>query len=150
MIDMGNLDFTVFSELATAVGVVVAAIALWLSKRQGQTAFEDSFAREYRELSQKLPTKALLGEALTNVEHARAMDEFYHYFDLCNTQVFHFQQGRISQETWTYWCDGICANLRRPAFRRAWCEIASKAPNDFKELRSVCPPCTTECKCAQH
>jgi hypothetical protein len=128
------------ASFATAIGVFVAAWQLWLAQRQGRTSFEDEFAREYRELAQHLPTKALLGQPLSEEEHREHFDEFYHYFDLCNEQVFLKQRGRISRKTWKFWCDGMASNLRRPAFKRAWIEIAAAANSDFSELRSVFPP----------
>lgn len=131
--------FANISSVATAIGVAVAAWQLWLTRRQGKTTFEDTFAREYRELAATLPTKALLGETLTNEEYCEAFDELYHYIDLCNTQVFLHQEGRISKKTWKYWRDGMETNLNRPAFKRAWCEIAS-ANGDFQELKKEFPP----------
>ena len=131
--------FTNISSVATAIGVVVAASQLWISRRQAKTTFEDTFAREYRELAAILPTKALLGEPLTHKEYCEAFDEFYHYIDLCNTQVFLHLEGRISNETWKYWRDGMKTNLDRPAFKRAWSEIAA-ANGDFRELKKEFPP----------
>lgn len=130
----------VVANLATALAVVFAAWQLWLSKRQAGTAFEDAMAREYRELASELPTKALLGEPLTDEEYFAHFDELYHYLDLCNEQAFLAQSGRISKKTWTFWKDGIAANLARPAFARAWSEIAARSGNDFSELRALFPP----------
>ena len=131
---------TAIGSVATAFGVLLAAWQLFLAHRQSVTTFEDSFAREYRELVATLPTKALLGEPLTDDEHQQYFDEFYHYFDLCNEQVFLQKTGRITPATWKFWHDGIASNLRRPAFKRAWSEIAAKANDDFSELRALCPP----------
>ncbi|OYY95072.1 MAG: hypothetical protein B7Y41_05855 [Hydrogenophilales bacterium 28-61-23] len=132
-------DLTPIANIATAVGVAVTAWQLRQSKQQSITTFEDAFAREYRELAAKLPTKALLGKPLTHKEYCDAFDEFYHYVDLCNTQVFHHQEGRISDKTWKYWRDGMETNLSRPAFERAWSEIAA-ANGDFLELKKEFPP----------
>jgi hypothetical protein len=131
---------TALSGIATAIGVFVAARQLFLAQRQNVTNFEDSFAKEYRKLASKLPTKALLGEPLTDAEYAEHFDELYHYCDLCNQQVFLHKLGRISEKTWAYWQDGIASNMRRPAFERAWAEIAARANGDFSELRAVFPP----------
>ena len=57
--------FTSIPHVATAIGVCLAAWQLWQAHRQSVTTFEDSFAREYRELAATLPTKALLGEPLS-------------------------------------------------------------------------------------
>ena len=128
------------ANFATAAAVIVAAWQLVLTHRQSVTNFEDTFAREYRELAAKLPTKALLGEPLTEEEYVKHFDEMYHYFDLCNEQVFLRNLGRISEKTWNFWKDGIASNLKRPAFERAWAEIAARANNDFSELRTLFPP----------
>lgn len=121
----------------TAGGVLIAAVQLLMSRKQSVTEFEDSFSKEYRELASELPTKALLGEALSEKEHEDSFDQFYHYFDLCNEQVFLHMNGRISEATWNYWRDGILANMRRPAFKRAWKEISPLTTGEFTELRSI-------------
>jgi hypothetical protein len=128
------------ANLATAIAVIFAAFQIWQSKKQAVTTFEDSLAKEYREIVARLPTKALLGEPLTDKEHAESFDEMYHYFDLCNVQVFLKQTNRISDKTWRFWEDGMKSNMRRPAFDRAWSEIAARSENDFSELRSIVPP----------
>ena len=137
---MTTNTLTAISSLATAIGVFVAAWQLWLAHRQSITTFEDSLAREYRELAAKLPTKALLGEPLTEQEYREHFDEFYRYIDLSNEQAFLHQCGRIRSATWQFWRDGIASNLRRPAFRRAWSEVCSRAGSDFSELRAIFPP----------
>ena len=128
------------ANIATAAAVVVGAWQLVLAHRLSVTNFEDTFAKEYRELAAKLPTKALLGEALSDDEHAKHFDEMYHYFDLCNEQAFLQKAGRISEKTWTFWRDGIASNMRRPAFARAWQEFSTRANGDFSELRALFPP----------
>lgn len=139
---MGNLFeyLSVIANLATAIAVIVAAWQLFLAHRQSVMSFEDSFAKEYREIMSKLPTKALLGEPLTNAEYANHFDEMYHYIDLCNEQAFLKQSGRISNKTWVFWQEGIALNMKRPAFERAWSEIAYRSNGDFSELRQISPP----------
>ena len=132
--------FSAVSNTATAVGVLVAAWQLWLAHRQSITTFEDSFAREYRTLAARLPTKALLGEPLTRQEHLEHFDEFYRYFDLCNEQAFLNQCKRIRHSTWVFWRDGMASNFRRPAFKLAWSEVCDRANSDFSELRALFPP----------
>ena len=132
--------FSAIANVATAIAVVFAARQLRLSQTQAVTAFEDSLSREYRELAANLPTKALLGEPLSDQEHVDSFDEMYHYFDLCNEQIFLMQSGRVSRKTWAFWRDGIASTLKRPAFKRAWSEIAARSGGDFSELRSIFPP----------
>jgi hypothetical protein len=133
-------------SVATALGALAAAWQLFLVHRQSVTNFEDSFAKEYRELAAKLPTKALLGEPLSDAEHEKHFDEMYHYLDLCNEQAFLHKVGRISKKTWCFLRDGINSNLRRPAFARAWIEISARANGDFSELRALFPPRMPEAK----
>ena len=130
---------TVVGGIAT-VGIAIAAWQLWLAQRQAVTSFEDSVAREYRELAATLPTKALLGEALTDEEHKDHFDEFYRYFDLSNEQASLHKRKRIKRATWRFWHDGIASNLKRPAFKRAWREVCSRSDGDFSELRDYFPP----------
>ena len=106
----------VASNAATAIGVFFAAWQIWLTKRQSVTAFEDAMAREYRELTEKIPVRALLDEELTGEEYSQALDHFFRYFDLSNEQAFLRQNGRVTRRTWLQWCDGIQSNLRRPTF----------------------------------
>ena len=128
------------SNVATAFGVGVAAYQLLITRKQRVTTFEDSLSAQYRQVASALPVNALLGESLTNEEHDAHLKHFYRYFDLCNEQVFLHKSGRISKSTWDFWKDGILTNLRRPAFATAWQEIASKANDDFSELRLLSQP----------
>ncbi len=129
--------FNILASAATTVGIIIAAWQLRVSAKQSVTDFEDALASEYRSLAASLPVEALLGGILTDDEHKNALDQFYHYFDLSNCQIFLRQKGRVSKRTFDFWRDGIVAHLRRPAFARAWDDISSRVPNDFKELRQL-------------
>jgi hypothetical protein len=124
------------SGVVSALGVVLVFFQLRLAKRLAQSQFEDSLAREYRELAAKLPTKALLGQALTEDEYLSSTDELFRYFDLSNEQVFLRQRKRVSFSTWQNWCSGIRSNLKRPAFARAWEELKTGCTS-FEELRRL-------------
>lgn len=128
------------SGVATAIGVFVAAWQLWETRRQSVTTFEDSLAREYREIATTLPTNALLGRELPAEEYAAHFDTFYRYFDFSNEQAFLHQCKRIDKKTWKFWCAGIASNLKRPAFKKAWNEICQAVPGEFTELRALFPP----------
>ena len=120
-----------------AVGVFLVFGQIRLTKKLANTQFEDSMAKEYRELAAKIPTKALLGEDLTEDEYKDTFDEFYHYIDLSNEEIFLRQRNRVTKETWKYWLDGIESNLSRPAFKRAWEEIKARNQDSFMELRHL-------------
>jgi hypothetical protein len=124
-------------RFVTMAGVVIAAIQLIRQVSEQKTAFEDGFAKEYRELVATIPVKAMLGEELVAADLEAHLDEFYHYFDLCNEQAFLARLGRIRRRTWKFWREGIEDNLARPAFRQAWDHIQSRAPGDFTELRRL-------------
>src|SRR5262245_37547818 len=109
---MGWIEIlTSVSSTATAVGVFFAWWQIRSARKQDRTQFEDSLAREYRELAQKFPVNALLGEQLSDEEYAEYFHLFYHYIDLSNEQVFLYKKNRISHPTWDNWIDGIRANL---------------------------------------
>ncbi|MBI4459285.1 MAG: hypothetical protein HY648_04405 [Acidobacteria bacterium] len=124
-------------SIATAFGVFLVLWQIWRAAQQARTDFEDDLAREYRELTRGIPTQTLLGEELSQGDHADAFKYFYYYVDLSNEQTFLRQKGRVSKETWLFWCDGIKSNLSRPAFKTAWEEIKARAPASFEELRKL-------------
>lgn len=64
IIEAANL----IASFATAAGVIFAACQLWQSRSQGVTTFEDSFDKEYRDLSRCILTRALLGENISEEE----------------------------------------------------------------------------------
>ena len=128
---------TTIASVATAVAVFFAWWQIRLAKRQAITQFEDSLGREYREIAQRIPVKALLGEEIEDKLYEEALDDLYHYIDLTNEQVFLRQNNRITLKTWENWCDGIKSNLSRPAFKKAWAEIKSRATESFNELRRL-------------
>jgi len=125
------------AAVATAMGLAFAVIQLRIAARQSVTDFEDTMAAEYRALAATFPIEALLGGTLSDEEHKNALDEFYHYFDLSNGQIFLRRKGRVSKRTFEFWRSGIRAHLARPAFARAWADIDRRLPNDFRELRRL-------------
>ena len=132
-----NEVIQLLATVATPIAVFLAWWQLKLTKQQSVVAFEDSLAREYREISDRLPIRALLGEELSDTEHSGALQSFHRYVDLSNEQVFLRINRRITPTTWQDWAAGIKSNLRRPAFKRAWEEIKRRAPDSFTELRRL-------------
>jgi hypothetical protein len=125
------------ASLATAIGVSVGALQLWYARRRATTTFEDALASEYRQLTARLPTAALLGETLPVELQRPHFHEFYRYSDLTNNQAFLRQIGRVSKKTWSFWVDGMRTNLARPDFATTWADISARAEADFSELRRV-------------
>jgi hypothetical protein len=134
-----NLDWNAVSAVANcvmAIGVLLAFWQLKITKRVAQLQFEDSLAKEYRDLAARIPTKAFYGVNLTEMEFLQAEDELYRYIDLCNEQVLLRIRGRISGSVWKDWCEGIDYNLRLPSFKRAWVEVKARTES-FAELRCL-------------
>lgn len=129
-----------------SIASVVAVVLVWEQLRQNQRQlelntveleqtkniaqlqFEDGLAKEYRELTSRIPTKAMLGARLSPREYAGAFDELFRYVDLSNEQIMLRKHERISPEVWVSWCSGIEFNLALPAFRRVG-RNSAKEPN---------------------
>jgi hypothetical protein len=134
---MGIHSIQDVAAIATAIGVFFAAFQLLHTRKRAITTFEDTLSSEYREITGRLPTEALLGEILAPELQKTHFHEFYRYFDLTNSQIFLRQSGRISKKTWQFWAEGIQTNLARPAFANNWAEISRRAGSDFSELRRL-------------
>ena len=129
-IQVGTLAATV----ATTVGVFLAGYQIKKTSDLHKTQFEDSLAKEYRDLVQNIPVKALLGEKLNAEEFERAKPFLFHYINLTNDQIFLRSKGRVGEKTWIDWKGGIESNMKLPEFERMWKEIKQKS-NSFDELR---------------
>ncbi|MBC7835719.1 MAG: hypothetical protein H7Y88_11560 [Phycisphaerales bacterium] len=124
-----------FTGVATSTSMIIAYRQLRLATRNSQMTFEDALAREYRQMANRVPVKALLGEGLDAAELSLLLPNFYWYFDLSNEQVFLRRHGRVSDLTWSNWADGIANNMGRPAFAQAWAEIQRRPTMAFADLR---------------
>lgn len=124
------------AAVAAAGGVIYAHQQLRSSRDISQLQFEDTLAKEYRDIANRLPTNALLGDDLLGDEYLKAFDELFHYIDLSNEQVCLRQRNRISKVVWQSWCEGIKTNLSLSTFNRAWLDIQSRSTS-FQELRRL-------------
>lgn len=133
------LDWTALSAIANAITAVSVFLALWqlrVTKAIAQLQFEDSLAKEYRDLAGRIPTKAFYGAELSDLEQKQTRDEFFRYIDLSNEQVALRRRNRISKKVWNGWCAGIEYNFQLPAFRKAWGEVKDRTTS-FQELREL-------------
>lgn len=137
--DGANLA-AICSAVITLFGFATAFFQIKLLKEQSITTFEDSLTNEYRRIMEKLPLEALIGEELSEDNYLNSIDYFYQYFDLCNNQIFLYNNGRISKPTWAFWREGIQSNLSKPAFSKAWNILSQRTQNDLSELRRTFPP----------
>lgn len=127
---------TLLASLATTIGVFFAWYQIKKTSDLHRIQFEDSLAREYRDLVQQIPVKALLNEKLNSQEFEDAKPFLFHYINLTNDQIFLRSKGRIGIDTWKDWQGGIESNMRLPAFKKMWKEVQEKT-NSFDELRKL-------------
>lgn len=123
--------------IATSTSLIIAFSQWRLAARNSQMSFEDSLAREYRQVTNRVPVRALLGESLSAEELENSLPAFYWYFDLTNEQVFLRRHRRVSDQTWASWADGIRRTMGRPAFAQAWLQIQRGPIGPFAELRRL-------------
>lgn len=136
--EMAVLDWiSVIASIATSVGVLLAWRQLRLARVQATTQFEDGMTNQYRSLVATLPVKAMLGEELSGDELDENLSAFFCYFDLSNEQVFLRQQGRVSDETWPNWAEGITSNMALAGFTQAWERVRGKPVRRFDELAEL-------------
>lgn len=132
-----------WSDVASIVAVSGILIALYQIGQQSRTAkltFENLFVQQYQQLIQNIPTKALLGDLLSDEERAANIGEFYHYIDLCNTQAYHHEKHRITRSTWKEWEAGIKSNFERQEFGLVWSYVAYRRESEFRSLQRVVKP----------
>ena len=132
-----QLIINLIASIATALGIILAAIGLWLTKTQAVTSFEDNVSNEYRQIVKSIPVSALLGDELSDEEYAKSLNAIYNYIDFSNEQIYLRKEGRIRETTWNNWADGIETNLNRSAVKKAWGAIKEKSPNSFSELQKL-------------
>ncbi len=134
---MGVELITALGSVATAVGVFLAWIQLLAAKEQARSQFEDRLVEQFREIIAQLPVEALLGESLSDDLQRTMLGVFYRYVDLCNEEAFLHRTKRIRDETWNEWLQGIKSLMLLPAFRAAWLEIQSRAPDSFTDFKAL-------------
>lgn len=148
MNEYSSISFWV--DVATIFGVVVGLFALSAAVRQirltakiNQTKFEDGLDKEYREIIAKIPMDVLIGKKINWVdskERKQTREHIYNYLDLCNGQIYLRSIGRVSDDRWDGWRDGIEANLQKPEIQKVWKEVRGKSPSTFSFLgRSINP-----------
>jgi hypothetical protein len=134
-----EINWNAISAIAgsvSALAVILAMLQLRLAKRISQLQFEDGLAKEYRDLTNRLPTKILLGARLSRDAYKSTYDALFHYIDLSNEQCMLRSQGRVGRDVWKSWSEGIEGNLKLQAFSEVWNDIKSRTES-FQELRKL-------------
>jgi hypothetical protein len=131
---------TTAATAATAIGVVFAAIQLFLQRAHARTTFEDTLVRQYRELIKpQLVHDTDLAQIIAKHpgEDAARLQRIYLYLDLCNEQIFLRAIGRVSRSTWkVQWSRGIKDNIVGDTpIAHCW-GLIKQNTNAFNELRA--------------
>lgn len=129
--------WTAVGSIGTAIAVIVAAIQIRYATRQEKTEFEDSLAKEYRELLGQLSRSILLQDTVTDRDTNEKFVILYRYLDLSNEQVLLREKGRITKVTWNDWCAGIRSNLEKDGFKDVWNSVKGKSFDDLKRLQDT-------------
>lgn len=130
-------DYVFLVSYITLIGAVFAVYQFWINTQQSKTTFEDSISKEYRDIFKNIPYNALIGKALTDEEVNQVANEIYNYMDFCNEQIFLRKTGRVREDTWNNWQEGMCTNFSLPIFISVSNEVFEELPDIFTELRRV-------------
>ena len=124
---------TAAGSIATALGVLIGAWQIRISKKQAQAEFEDQIDQQYRAISMELPVDVLIGGIPSTEEASKVRELVYNYLDLSNEQVYLRAKERVSTHTWNSWCAGIKSHLDRPAFGSVFEEVKEKSGFSYLE-----------------
>lgn len=132
-----GVKYAFLAPYATTFGVIVAVWQIIRSNIQQRVIFEDSINKEYRNIIQRIPYKALIDEELSPSEIFSTNNEIYNYIDLCNEQIYLRMSNRVSKKTWENWQDGMSTNFALKAFNNTLTEVFEKLSSNFNNLRRV-------------
>ncbi|RJQ48993.1 MAG: hypothetical protein C4528_01510 [Gammaproteobacteria bacterium] len=127
---MTNSDWiSLGSAVATFLGVVVAAVAIWVQIRKlNEQLMLQHFAdytKRYQEIILQFPEN--INEAsfvlASHPDYSRTMRQMRAYFDLCFEEWYLNQRKLLDKEIWNVWKSGMEAALSKPAFKQAWAQI---------------------------
>jgi len=121
------------STLAVVVAlasVAIAALALRHATKQARTTFEEALAREYRDITGRLPLPLFYEHGLVTLTDPQRQTMFQ-YFDLSNEQLRLIQEKRIRGKTAEDWSSGITELMTRETVRAYWDELRQDLPADF-------------------
>ncbi len=131
------------ASIATVILVILAWQQLSLVRKQSTITFEDSLTEQYRGIMESIPIDVWLGSELKTLDKERqdhCRDAIYRYIDLSNEQTFLHDKKRVTDQAWIEWSDGIKLNMKLPAFKEVWAEVAESCPESFAGLRVLVGP----------
>lgn len=108
------------SSLATAIGVLAASYQLWQGRRQLRAGFERTFVERYEHIVRDIDLEVILDGAPVDFDDADVARALFHYFELCEEELYYRAHRRVSRATWRDWWYGIRSLLTNPAIRDAF------------------------------
>jgi hypothetical protein len=119
--------------IATVIGVLVAAVALFVAlKGVRDQMWLQTFAeytRRYNEIVRELPAQARRPSSdfslvtLDQQERDRVLNAARSYLNLCSEEFYLHTRGRIDNETWSIWRQGMIETLRLPWIQQTWSDL---------------------------
>lgn len=146
---MSNSDWiSLSSAIATFLGVVVAAVAIWLqiSKLNNQLLIQQfsEYTKRYQGIILNFPEN--INEPsfdfASDTNRDLTMRYMRAYFDLCFEEWYLNQRKLIDSETWKIWEGGMRTALSKTAFINAWIQIEKDTgfSLEFKEFLEKLSP----------
>lgn len=122
---------SLFSAIATLLGVAVALGALYLQLRKMNQQLQiqqfSDYTKRYQEIVLRFPEninrKDFSLEALSVDEYRSVMRNMRAYFDLSFEEWHLNQRGFLHAETWQVWRGGMKTAMGKAAFVAAWEKI---------------------------
>ncbi|MDD5394419.1 MAG: hypothetical protein PHE17_15495 [Thiothrix sp.] len=90
----------------------------------------EKFNKRFHELSGKLHD-VLNSKDPVDTQRVEVLPPVVHqYFDLCLEEYQLYKKGRIPEETWRYWAQGMCYFLEHAPVRRYWEQMERECLDD--------------------
>lgn len=133
---MGAVRYLPAPSVATSIGVLIAAVGIWQTRRSALLTFELTFTERYRMLADQMPLEALQGKEFELTPESKRI--LFHYLELCEEEMYHRRHGRIASATWIDWWIGISRNLDRATPLSTAClTVMDESDYRFDLLRSA-------------
>ncbi len=131
------------SYIATAFGLLLATIGLflnwWENRRNHRLTFFAEYTRRYQEIMIALPFEAFKKDfdvaKMKEGERKLTLTQMLAYFSLCSEEFDLNNEGFVRNRIWGIWAEGITENLKKPAFRWGWEQVKEEFVffHDFSE-----------------
>jgi hypothetical protein len=122
--------------VVTALGVLGVIYSLRQNHRERLRQFESMYVQRYWSLIDQLSLEVLAGaepHPLANADEKAIRA----YLQLCEDEL-ELRAGRcIADNTYRIWADGICTQLKQPAFRKVWDQVRAEPTFPYTYMNSL-------------